>query len=36
MKARDQRTLDFARVVKAELDRKGTASPSPMRRRSRS
>ncbi|MEN2982917.1 MAG: hypothetical protein ABDH20_10515 [Thermus sp.] len=27
MKARDQKTLDFARVVKAELDRKGDGKP---------
>ncbi len=29
MKARDQKTLDFARVVKAELDRKGDGKPLP-------
>ena len=29
MKAKDQRTLDFARVVKAELDRKGDGKPLP-------
>ena len=29
MKARDQNTLDFARVVKAELDRKGDGKPLP-------
>ncbi|BDG16288.1 GatB/YqeY domain-containing protein [Thermus brockianus] len=29
MKARDQRTLDFARVVKAEMDRKGDGKPLP-------
>ena len=29
MKARDERTLAFARVVKAELDRKGDGKPLP-------
>lgn len=29
MKAKDQKTLDFARVVKAELDRKGDGKPLP-------
>ncbi|WP_018465785.1 GatB/YqeY domain-containing protein [Calidithermus timidus] len=29
MKAKDQTTLDFARVIKAEMDRKGDGRPLP-------